>query len=85
MTDRSLIHFTFNGVPVEGREGSILVAALWAAGITTLRCDASGGARGLYCEIGHCFECRVTVDGIAHERGCQLLVRDGMEVTTDAA
>jgi sarcosine oxidase subunit alpha len=30
--------------------------------------------------MGVCFECRVTVDGIGHQRACMLTVRDGMDV-----
>jgi sarcosine oxidase subunit alpha len=30
--------------------------------------------------MGVCFECRVTVDGIAHQRACMLTVREGMDV-----
>jgi sarcosine oxidase subunit alpha len=32
--------------------------------------------------MGICFECRVTIDNLAHWRSCQILCRDGMEVET---
>jgi sarcosine oxidase subunit alpha len=33
--------------------------------------------------MGICFECRVTVNGRAHVRSCQVLCEAGMEVQTD--
>jgi sarcosine oxidase subunit alpha len=41
-------------------------------------------ARGGFCGMGVCQECRVTVDGLPDQRACMLLVRDGMEIATDA-
>jgi sarcosine oxidase subunit alpha len=34
----------------------------------------------MYCGIGHCYECRVTVDGVEDVRSCLIRVRDGMQV-----
>jgi sarcosine oxidase subunit alpha len=33
--------------------------------------------------MGICFECRVTIDGVAHQRSCNLIASDGMHITTD--
>jgi len=40
--------------------------------------------RGMFCGIGVCFDCIVTIDGIANQRACITQLRDGMriEVTT---
>ena len=73
-----------NGTLYDVPAQTSVAAALMNAGFTA-RQSIEGEARGPLCGMGICFECRVTVDGIAYERGCQLLVRDGMEVTTDAA
>jgi sarcosine oxidase subunit alpha len=36
--------------------------------------------------MGTCYECRVTIDGVAHRRACLVTVAEGMHVTTaDAA
>jgi len=32
--------------------------------------------------MGTCYECRVTIDGVAHRRACLVTVADGMHVTT---
>jgi sarcosine oxidase subunit alpha len=35
--------------------------------------------------MGTCYECRVTIDGVAHRRACLVVVTEGMHVTTAAA
>jgi D-hydroxyproline dehydrogenase subunit gamma len=60
-----------------------LAAALINDGITTFRRSVSGEPRGPLCGMGICFECRVTVDGVAHRRACLEPVRPGMVVSTD--
>ena len=75
-----------NGKPVEACCGETLFAALIAAGIGTLRHSFKGQtktARGGFCGMGVCQECRVTVDGMPDRRACMTEVRTGMEVLTD--
>lgn len=70
---------------IEGRSLTVLagttvaVAILMAGGF---RQSVSGEHRCPMCGMGTCFECRATVDGVAQERTCQMLCRDGMEVRT---
>ena len=61
-------------------EGETVAAALAAAGISALRRSRSGEARGIFCGMGVCFECLVTVDGRPAQRACMTKVRDGMSV-----
>lgn len=76
-----LVSFTFDGQQVDGYEGEPIAAALMAHGIRTLRrSERTGEPRGIYCGIGHCYECRVTVDGVAGMRSCITPVRDGIRV-----
>lgn len=82
--EEKTVRFTFNGRPVEGQEGEPIAAALLAAGIKTLRRTLHGDApRGLYCGIGHCFECRVTVNGEGGVRSCLTPVAEGMRVASE--
>ena len=84
--NRRRVIITVDGRPMEALEGESLAAALWAGGHVALRQDhESNTLRGLYCGIGHCFECRVTVDGIADVRSCLVQVRDGMRVSLQLA
>ena len=61
-------------------EGETVAAALAAAGITAFRRARNGDARGVFCGMGVCCECLVSVDGRPGERACMTSVRDGMSV-----
>lgn len=81
MTDRKQVTFTFNQKVFEGFEGETIAAALLANGVRTLRLqEESGSPRGIYCNIGHCYECRVTVDGKIGVRACLTAIHEGMDV-----
>jgi len=74
------IRFWYDGQPVHGLEGETIAAALSAAGIAELRHTRSGARRGVYCGMGACFECLVTVDGPASQRACPTAAFDGAHV-----
>lgn len=74
---------TINGIVVSVPAGSTVAAAVLAAGVTSFRRSVRGEARGPLCGMGICFECRVTVNGVAHVRSCQTICEDGMDVRTD--
>ena len=78
-----LIRLRVNGVAVVVPEGTSVAAAVLMAGSPIFRRSVTGEARGPLCGMGICFECRAEVDGVAHRRTCQMLVREGMEVRTD--
>jgi len=78
---RRIATFTFDGATFAGYEGEPVAAALLAHGVRELRSSRSGAPRGAYCFIGHCFECRVNIDGRHHERACLTPLRHGMAVT----
>ncbi|MCO5999698.1 (2Fe-2S)-binding protein [Actinoallomurus rhizosphaericola] len=70
--------FVFEGRPVPFEPGQSIGAALTAAGIRSWRTTRFGGRpRGLYCGIGVCFDCLVTVDGRPSLRACMVEARDG--------
>jgi predicted molibdopterin-dependent oxidoreductase YjgC len=74
-----------DGTTVEAFPGETVAAALIAVGRRVLRWTKRAQApRGVYCGIGLCFDCLVTVDGRAGVRACQTPVRPGMRVTTRA-
>lgn len=75
------VPFKWNGEVIYGAEGESLTAALLANGIRTLRRhEKDGKPRGLYCNIGHCSECRVTIDGEKNRRACLTPVVQDMDV-----
>jgi sarcosine oxidase subunit alpha len=74
------ITFTFDGESIEAYEGETIAAALHAAGIRVLSRTRSGAPRGLFCAIGKCSSCLMTVDGIPNVRTCVTPIREGMVV-----
>ena len=79
---QTLITLTVNNVPITVEEGTTVAAAVANAGVKALRSSVSGEPRGAVCGMGICFECRVTIDGLGHQRSCNVLVAEGMEVVT---
>jgi len=72
-----------DGVPIRCFRGESVAAALLAAGQRTLRLTAKQQEpRGLFCAMGVCYDCLVSVDGGGLVRGCMVSVEDRMVVTT---
>jgi D-hydroxyproline dehydrogenase subunit gamma len=64
--------------------GASLAAVLLLQGVDGLRrSEPSHRLRGVFCGMGSCHECGVTVDGLVGVRSCLTPVADGMEVVTD--
>ncbi|AIK39260.1 (2Fe-2S)-binding protein [Bacillus pseudomycoides] len=81
LDDRKRISFQFNDKEYEAYENETIAAALLANGIRTLRVhEDSGTPRGIYCNIGHCSECRVTVNNQMNVRACLTVVENEMIV-----
>lgn len=75
------VSFQFDGKAYGAHEHETIAAALLANGVRKLRVhEESGTPRGVYCNIGHCMECRVTVNGKANARACLTVVEQGMRV-----
>ncbi|MGG0384185.1 (2Fe-2S)-binding protein [Priestia filamentosa] len=75
------VSFKFNNKVYEGIKNESLAAALLSNGIRTLRYhENSGTPRGIYCNIGHCYECRVSIDGQQGVRACVTPIQEGMVV-----
>ncbi|GAA4220652.1 putative molibdopterin-dependent oxidoreductase YjgC [Streptosporangium album] len=75
-----------DGIPVPVIPGQTIGAALHGAGIRSWRTTRIGGRpRGLFCGIGVCFDCLVTVNGSPSLRACLTEARPGDRVSTRAA
>ena len=72
-----------NGKAVTVEAGAMVSTAVALAGVTVFRRSVTGEPRAPLCGMGICFECRVTIDGRAHCRSCQIACEEGMEVRTD--
>jgi hypothetical protein len=76
---------TFRGATVAAEPGQSVAAALVAAGITDWRTTRRRGRpRGLFCGIGVCFDCLITIDGVPDQRACLVPAADGMSLGDDA-
>ncbi|KXH83911.1 (2Fe-2S)-binding protein [Sporosarcina sp. HYO08] len=81
LPEQNRITIRFNGQPYEAYEGDTIASALMAQGVKTLRKhEMSGEGRGIYCNIGHCFECRVQVGDRKVVRACLTPVSEGIEI-----
>lgn len=77
-----VLSITINGKVVCIPAGTTLAAAMLMAGEPCRR-SVTGEPRAPLCGMGICMECRVIVNGLPHQRSCQLLCAPGMEVVTE--
>ncbi|WP_281512630.1 (2Fe-2S)-binding protein [Mammaliicoccus vitulinus] len=69
--DLNMVPFTWNNKILYGNEGESITAALLSNNIRKLReHEKDSQPRGMYCNIGHCSECRVTINGKKNQRAC---------------
>lgn len=80
------VNVSFDGRPLVAVRGQNIGAALVSNGITAWRSTRKNARpRGLFCGIGVCFDCLVTVDGEANQRACLVEVQEGMEIEGSGA
>ena len=80
--NRRNVNISVDGESLDVIEGEMLAAVLWANGLIALGHNPNADClRGMYCGIGHCYECRVTVDGVEDVRSCLTPVRKGMHIS----
>lgn len=82
MTDTWIVTIVADGRELRVAPGTSVAAALLGAGITTVRRSVTGEPRGPLCGMGVCFECRVTIDDVPHQRACLVTAKNGLRVTT---
>ena len=79
------ITIEIDGQPIPAFEGEPIAAALLAAGYKVFRYTVKKGEpRGVFCAIGRCTDCVMTVDGRPNVRTCITPAVDGMKVQTQA-
>ena len=71
----------FAGQQIPIRSGQSVGAALMDAGIRSWRTTRKNDRpRGLFCGIGICFDCLLTVDGQPNQKACMIPAEDGMRL-----
>ena len=69
-----------DGMKHDFEAGLSVAAALTSLGRAGFSTDAAGTSRGLFCGMGVCNECLVTIDGKTSQRSCMTPIRDGMRI-----
>jgi predicted molibdopterin-dependent oxidoreductase YjgC len=83
MRNTASVPVTIDGRELSGIDGEPLAALLLAHGVRTLHSTPGSDApRGLFCGVGRCSDCLMTVDGELNVRACLTPVRAGMRVET---
>jgi predicted molibdopterin-dependent oxidoreductase YjgC len=72
-----------DGAAVQAYLGETIAGALLANSQRAWRRTEKGEPRGLFCGMGICFDCLVTVNGVSNVRACLTPVADGMVVETE--
>jgi predicted molibdopterin-dependent oxidoreductase YjgC len=81
-----LLHLTFDGHEVTAHAGQTVGASLIDAGIRSWRTTRNHGEpRGIFCGIGICYDCLITVDGLANQRACLVRAANGMRLSSEPA
>ena len=82
-TRTGTVTVTIDGKPYEAFEGEMIAAVLMANGIRVHRHTAKRHEpRGVFCGIGQCTDCVMTVDGKPNVRTCITPVSAGMVIET---
>ena len=75
------IEFYFDGQPLKAFKGETIAAALMASGHMVAR-TIDSQPLGVYCNIGVCHSCLMTVNGVKSVRTCRAQVAEGCKVET---
>lgn len=71
-----------DGRPLTAHAGDTVAAALLRSGVFVFRHTTSSKPRGIFCGMGICFDCLVTIDDLPDQRACITAARPGMRVST---
>jgi len=75
------IRVFLNGQSIEAVEGQSVGAFLLQQNERITRTTRfNEKPRGMFCGIGVCFDCLITVDGLINQRACMTNIRDGMSI-----
>lgn len=83
LEDGDTVQITVDGKKYTARKGEVIAAVLMANGIMVHRYTAKlHEPRGIYCGIGQCTDCVMTVNGRPNVRTCITPVEEGMVIET---
>ena len=83
MEERKQITIYLDSKKITAYEGESIAAALAAAGMKVFRFTSiKDEPRGIFCAIGRCTDCVMTVNGEPNVRTCMTPVEAGMKIET---
>ncbi len=83
LEEGEVVEIEVDGETIEALAGEPIAAALTAAGKAVLRyTQKRRDPRGVFCAIGRCTDCMMTVDGVPNVRTCVTPVEPGMVIET---
>ena len=82
MDQQEIFEIELDGQPIPARTGQTIAEALLNNGIRTFRRTTNNAPRGVYCNMGTCYECRMIVNGIPNIRACMTPATPGCKVIT---
>lgn len=71
-----------DGEALPATSGQTVAAVLISAGRLAWSSSTSGAPRGVFCGMGVCYDCVVTIDGLPDQRACVTPAAPGMHVET---
>jgi len=83
VVDRGIpFQIEIDGQSIQAYAGETIATAILASGQRTLRrTKERDEPRSIYCGIGICYDCLITVDGVPNQRACMTLAKPGLVVT----
>lgn len=75
------VEIIVDGDPIQAYLGETVAAALMAAGRWTHQIH-NGRPLAAFCNIGVCYSCLMTINGVSGVRACQTHVADGLIIET---
>jgi len=83
LEEKKKVKIIVDGQEMEAYEGEMIAAALLAQGKKIFRYTKKyQEPRGVFCAIGRCTDCVMTVNGIPNIRTCVTPIEEGMKVET---
>jgi predicted molibdopterin-dependent oxidoreductase YjgC len=76
------VHLVIDDETIVAYAGETVATVLLTSGRGVFRHTPTGEPRGIFCGIGQCYDCLVTVDGVRNVRACVTPVREGMMILT---
>jgi predicted molibdopterin-dependent oxidoreductase YjgC len=71
-----------DGQALPAKTGQTVAAVLLSAGWLAWNRSAVGAPRGVFCGMGVCYDCVVTINGLPDQRACITPAVPGMHVET---